>query len=158
VSCTLFPCENWFPFERNILYLSGFSIVRNITSVQNTSIQVKGRSIESLGRKPSMLEAGGCSTLFPWENGICLWKEYLGSESIMKRENYSLDEKCSLQTKWRNTCIIWHSTMCIKDKSDWHIVSLWALSYILKGILPTSQGFQVWGTSTLCKIAPFKWM
>jgi hypothetical protein len=52
------------PIERNTADLSGFSSGRNIHSVQNSSIQVTGRSTEYLGRKPSMLEPGRCSTLF----------------------------------------------------------------------------------------------
>jgi hypothetical protein len=56
------------PFERNTAYHSGFSSVRNINFVQNISIQVKGRSTESLGKRPCKLEAGGSSTLFPSEN------------------------------------------------------------------------------------------
>jgi hypothetical protein len=50
-------------FERNTAYLSGFPCVRNITFVQNISIQVNGRSTVSLVRKSSMLEAGRSSIL-----------------------------------------------------------------------------------------------
>jgi hypothetical protein len=56
------------PFERKTAYLCGFSSVRNKTFVQNSSIKVNGRSSVSVGRKLSMLETGGCSTLFPCEN------------------------------------------------------------------------------------------
>jgi hypothetical protein len=56
------------PFERNTPYFSGFESVRNITFVENSSIQVNGRSTVSFGRKSSMLEARGASTLFPCEN------------------------------------------------------------------------------------------
>jgi hypothetical protein len=55
-------------FERNTAYLSGFSIVRNITFVQNSSIEVKGRSNISFVRKSYMLKVLGSSTLFPNEN------------------------------------------------------------------------------------------
>jgi hypothetical protein len=63
------------PLERNAAYLLGFSSVRNITSpssihlnVANSCIQVNGRCTLSPGRKPSMLEEGWSSILFPCEN------------------------------------------------------------------------------------------
>jgi hypothetical protein len=56
------------PFERVTPYPSVFSSARNVTFVQNSSIQVNGRSPVSLGRKPSILEAGGSMTLLPYEN------------------------------------------------------------------------------------------
>jgi hypothetical protein len=68
VFCLLFPYVIELPFEGNTVYLSGFSSVRNTTFVQNSPIQVNGRSTLFLGRKPSMLEAGGSSTLFLCEN------------------------------------------------------------------------------------------
>jgi hypothetical protein len=60
-------------FERDTAYLV-FSSVRNITFVQNSFIQVNGRSTISLGRKPSVLEAAGpCKLIF--ENLDCWGKE-----------------------------------------------------------------------------------
>jgi hypothetical protein len=56
------------PVERNTPYLSVFSYVRIITFVQNSSIQVNGRSSISLVRKATMLEAGGSIILFSCEN------------------------------------------------------------------------------------------
>jgi hypothetical protein len=56
------------PFERNTAYLSGFSSVRNITFVENSSIEVNERTTVSLLRKPSMLEEGGANTMFPCES------------------------------------------------------------------------------------------
>jgi hypothetical protein len=55
-------------FEKNTAYLSGISNVSNISIVPNSSIQVKGTSTVSLVGKLSMLETGGSSTLFLYEN------------------------------------------------------------------------------------------
>jgi hypothetical protein len=55
-------------YEGNTAYFTGFSNVTNITFVENSSIKVKGRISVSLGRKPSISEAGGYSTLLPYEN------------------------------------------------------------------------------------------
>jgi hypothetical protein len=76
-----FPMRSELPFDRNTAYFSGSS-VKNITIVQNCTFQVNGRSTVSLVRKPSMLEEGGSSTLFPSENRAILWKEYLWSQCI----------------------------------------------------------------------------
>jgi hypothetical protein len=67
-SCTLFPVRTELPFENNTAYLSGYSCLRSITFVQNSSIQVNRRRTISLVRKLSVLEAGGSSTIFPCEN------------------------------------------------------------------------------------------
>jgi hypothetical protein len=121
----------------------------------NSSFQVNGRSTVSPGRQPSMFKAEGCKTLFPCENWVSLWKEHCELR-VFKWENHSLYEKY-LQSKCRNTCILWNSTICVRGMSVLHILSLGELSYYLKRVLPTSQSFLVWGTSPLCKIAPFKW-
>jgi hypothetical protein len=42
------------PFERNTAYLSAISGLRTIIFVQNSSIEVNGRSTVSLGRTPSV--------------------------------------------------------------------------------------------------------
>jgi hypothetical protein len=57
-----------FVFERNTTYLSGFQVEEKFTSFR---VGVYGRTEEtcvSLGSKPSMLEEGVWSTLFPCEN------------------------------------------------------------------------------------------
>jgi hypothetical protein len=153
-----FPLRIELPFERNIAYLSGFSNVKNITFVQNSSIQMNGRSSVSHGRKPSVLESGWSYILFPCENRVNLWKECLLSESVLKWENHSLYEKYPLQMKLRNTCILWNNKVCVSCRSFMHIVFLEEPSYLLKGILPISQSFQAWGTPPLWRIVPFKWM
>jgi hypothetical protein len=106
-----------------------------------------------LEKKTSMLGAGGSTTLFLCENWVIMWNEYLWSKSSLKWENHSHYEKHPLQMKWKNTCILWNNTICVRGRSVMHIVSLWELSYPLQGILPTSQGFQVGEIFTLCKIA-----
>jgi hypothetical protein len=63
-----FPIIIEFPFKSNVAYLSGFSSMRNIIFVQNSSILVKGRRIVSLGRKPSMFQARRSCILYPCEN------------------------------------------------------------------------------------------
>jgi hypothetical protein len=50
LSCALFPVVIELPFERNTAYLSRFSCVKNVTFVQNSSIQVNGGSTVSLVR------------------------------------------------------------------------------------------------------------
>jgi hypothetical protein len=89
--------------------------------------------------------------LFSCKNSVSLSKEYLGFESILKWEKNSLYDKCPLLMKWRNTWILWKNTICVKGKSVLYIVSLWELSNLLIGILPTSHSFQVWGISPFCK-------
>jgi hypothetical protein len=49
-----FPVRIELTFERNTAYLSGFQCVSNISFVQNSSIQMKGRSTVYLVRKPSI--------------------------------------------------------------------------------------------------------
>jgi hypothetical protein len=63
-----------------------------------------------------MLEEGGSKTLLCNENWVSLWNEYLQSENILKWENHSLYDKYPLQTKWRNTCILWNNTICVRGR------------------------------------------
>jgi hypothetical protein len=154
MSCTLFPHKNCY-LLLGIQPTSQVSSVRKFTTVENRSFQVNGRSTVSVGRKPSMLEEVGSSTLFSlWElrylvkRILVIWKCFEVGESFSFWKIPSL-------TKWRNTCILWNKTICVRCRSFIHIVSLGELRYLLKGILPTSQGFQVWETSPLCKIGPF---
>jgi hypothetical protein len=146
-SCTLFPYENWVTFWReNSLHFRVFKCKEHHFCA-NEPIQVKGRSTVSLASKPPIWEAGEFSTLFPCKNSVSLSTEYLGFESVLKWEN----DKCPLPMKWRNTRILWNNTICVKGKSVLHIISLWELSNLLIGILPTSHSFQVWGMSPFCK-------
>jgi hypothetical protein len=78
-------------------------------------------------------------------------KGHFWSESVLKWENHSLFEKYPLQAKWRNTCILWRTTICVRSRSVFQIVSQWELSYLIKRIQPSSQGFQVWGHITICQ-------
>jgi hypothetical protein len=116
---------------------------------------VNGRRTGSLGIKRCMLETGVSSTLFPCEYWLRMWKEYLWSESIL-RGNHRIMKNTLF--RWNGEVHIYYGTIQgIRDRSILLTVSLWELSYLLKGILPIIQGFQMWGTSPLCKIAPFIW-
>jgi hypothetical protein len=111
----------------------------------------------SPARKSSTLEAGGSSTLFNYEEWVSLLKEYLWFESILSGRIIHFMK--SPHFRWNGERLVSYGTIQrVRVRSVLHLVSLWMLSYLLKGILPTSQCFHVWGTSTLCKIAPFKWM
>jgi hypothetical protein len=155
-SNTLFSWGNWVDFVRNTAYLSGISNVKNMTFVQNSSIQVDGRNTVSLLWKQSMLEAGGSSTLFSFGNCFTLLKEYLLSESVLK---WVIHFTKSIHFKQNGETHVSHGKIqCIRGQSLLHTFSLWELSYLLKRMLPTTHCFHVWGTSTLCNIAPFKWM
>jgi hypothetical protein len=121
VSGTWFSYDFWVTFWKEYCLPLRFSCVEQ-TFVQNTSPQVNERRIVSLGRKPCMLEAGGSGTLFTCKNRVTLWKEILLSERVLKWENHSLYENYPVQMKWRNTCILWHNTICVKNRGVLHIV------------------------------------
>jgi hypothetical protein len=134
-----------------------FSSVRNITFVQISSIQVNGRSTVCLGRKLSMLEAGGSTSYFlvrielACERNTCYLKVFGSRRIIHFKKNTFF--------RWNGeTHVSYRTINCVRGWSVLHIVSLWELSILMKRILLTSHGFQMWGTSTLCKIAPLKWM
>jgi hypothetical protein len=147
-----FPVKIQLACERNTAYFSGITNVRNMTFLQNSCIQEKGSSTVSLERKSSNLEVGESSTFFSCEKWVSLLKEYLWFESILKWENHSLYEKYCF--RWNGkTLVSYGPIQCVKGGSVLHLVSLWELSYLLKGILPTSQCFHVWGTWALCNIS-----
>jgi hypothetical protein len=84
-----------------------FSCVRNINFVQNCSIQVNGTSIISLVRKPSMWEAGGCSTKFPCGNWVNFWKKHCLTFSVFMCEEHELCTKLLLQVnEWTNVSLV----------------------------------------------------
>jgi hypothetical protein len=62
--------------EKKNAFISMFPNASDITFLPNSSIQVKVTSTAFVGRKLSMLESGGPSTLFHNENGVSHWKMY----------------------------------------------------------------------------------
>jgi hypothetical protein len=100
-----FPMRIELPFERNIAYHSFFSIVRNITFVQNNSFQVKWISTASLVKQPSMLEAGESSTLFPYVNWVNFSKEYWLPLRVFKCEGHYLCVKWLHSSERKKHCI-----------------------------------------------------
>jgi hypothetical protein len=79
-------------FKQNTGYFLGFSNVRNIIFVQNSSIQVTEEALY-LFRKQPILEAGGHSTLFSRENSVSLLKEYCLPLRNFKCEEHNLCAK-----------------------------------------------------------------
>jgi hypothetical protein len=71
----------------------GFLPVRNITFVQNSVFEVKGRNTVSVVSKPSMLQAGRSSIFLPlWilsacENNTCNLKVFWSGRAIQFRKN-----------------------------------------------------------------------
>jgi hypothetical protein len=63
-----------------------------------------------------------------------------------------------IQLIWRNKCISWKNTLYARSMSALCIISIWELSRLLKGILPTYHHFQLGKTFPLYKIAPFSWI
>jgi hypothetical protein len=141
-----FPVRLHLASERNTAYLSGISNVRSITFVWNSSIQVNGSNTVSPVRKSSTLEAGGSSTLFSCEKWGGLLKEYLRFESILKwKTSFTLRKVPPSGEMEKHFYLMAKYNVFNRGKSVLHLV--WELNYILKGILPTSQSFHVWGTS-----------
>jgi hypothetical protein len=151
-----FPLRREWTCERNTAYLSVFSWMRNITFVQNGSIQVNGRRTLSLVRTLSMLEIEGSNILFPCEKRGNMWKECLQTNSVSKwRIGHCLKTTCF---RWIGETPVAHGTVqCVRGKSVFHLVFLWELSSLQKVILPTTEGFHVGGASPLCQIPAFEW-
>jgi hypothetical protein len=145
------------PLDRNIAWHSVFSLVRNITIVPNSCIQVKGMSPVSLVRKLVMLEARGSSMLFSSESWVSMWKECLPTKRVLNwRITHSL--KNTHYSRKGETHVSHNTKQYVRGRCVLHLVSPWELSYLLKGILPATQSFHFWGTSPLCHIAAFMWM
>jgi hypothetical protein len=146
-SSTLFPCENWVCFWKEYCFPVRISKSSNINFVPNSSFQVNGRSPFSLVRKQSMLEAEGSGTLFSYENWVSLLKEYWWHESILKWANHLLYEKYLLWDEMEKHMYIMEQHSVLEAG-----VSCTLFPYeLLKGILPTTKCFHVWGTSPLCQ-------
>jgi hypothetical protein len=63
----------------------------------------------------------------------------------------------STRFRWNGETLVSYGKMqCVRGRRVLHLVSLWELSYLLKGTLPNTKCFNMWGTSPLCQIAPFK--
>jgi hypothetical protein len=90
----IFLCKWRFPEKRTVSFTSpSQSFIRKITFVWNRSIHVNGRSTVCLERKPSMLEAGGSSTMVPNEIWVNFWKEHCLRIRDFKREGHQLSAK-----------------------------------------------------------------
>jgi hypothetical protein len=122
----------------------------NITYVQNSSIQVKGISKVALVRKSSILWTGGISTLFSWENWVSFLKEMCKLKAFWSGRIIHFMK--STHFRWNGETHVSYGTIqCVGGRSVLHLVSLWELSCLLKGILPTTQCFYMRGTSPLGK-------
>jgi hypothetical protein len=109
------------------------------------------------GKQMSRFAAGVASTLFSCESWISMWKECLPNESLWQwRIIHSLKN-----THFRRNA---HSLVAqgrmqyVRGRNSLPLVSLWEMSYLLKGILTTPQFIHVWGRSPLGQIAAFNWM
>jgi hypothetical protein len=100
------PMKIELPFDRNIVYNWGLSNMRHITFVQNSTIQVDGKSTVCLVRKPSKVLVGVSCRLFPYENGRTIWKEYCQPLRVFKREKHHLLENSSVQVNGRSTIFL----------------------------------------------------
>jgi hypothetical protein len=116
---------------------------------------VNGTSSVSLVRKASMFQAGRSSTMFTWENWINFLKEYGLPLKFFMCEDHQLSATLLQSRTWKRHCFSSKKTINARRKSFEHVSQGWELRYLLKEILPISQGFQLWDTSSLCTMAPF---
>jgi hypothetical protein len=150
--------QNELHIQRNTAYQSVFPWVRNITFVQNRPIQVNGRCSIACARESLMFEARVFSTLFSILNWGCCLKDYSLPLSVFMGEEHQLSAKSPRSSEWNQHCISCKRKMDVRSRRFNHLVLWWELSYLFKGILPTTQCFHGWGISLLCKITPWKWM
>jgi hypothetical protein len=86
-SSTLFPCENWVNYWKE--YCHPLKVVKD----PKRSIHLSWRNIYISKRKPSTLEGGTSSTLFPCENQVSFWMEYYLPISVFKGEKHTFFSK-----------------------------------------------------------------
>jgi hypothetical protein len=90
LSSTEFPCEKCISWHKEYSLSSATSSWSNIHFMKKNLFSWIGEMAVPLWRKPSMLEAGVCCTLFPQDNWVSLWQEYTLSVIIFKREKHPL--------------------------------------------------------------------
>jgi hypothetical protein len=91
--------------------------------------------------------------LFPCENWVSCERNTSEPKAFWSgRIIHSL--KNNLSQHIEEIHISYGSKQCVIGKSILHMVSLWELSHLLKGILPTFQGSQVQAKSPFCQITP----
>jgi hypothetical protein len=151
-----FPVRIELACRRNTPYLPACSSGRNIHFRKNNLIQVNWRLCVSLGRKPFMLEAGVCCTLFPYENWVSMWKECSLSVSVFNGRNSHFLQNNPIQLNWRNTCISWNNTLCVRSSSLVHC--LLRRTELACERNTTCQCFQVGEIFTSWKIPLFIWI
>jgi hypothetical protein len=78
-----------------------------------------------------VLEAGVSYILFPYENWVRLWKESI-LLVISRGRNIHFGQNSPIQLNWKNTCIFWNNTICVRCRSVFCLVSLWELSWFWK--------------------------
>jgi hypothetical protein len=149
VSSTSFSYENWVSLRKKYLQSECILMGVNYSLYEKYAPQRKWRNTCILWNNTICVRGSRVCTLFCSGNWVNLWKEYLQSDNVLKWENHLLYEKYPLQMKWRNTCVSWNNIIYVRDRSAMHIVSLCQLSYLLKGLLPASRGFQVGETFVL---------
>jgi hypothetical protein len=103
-------------FKRNTAYLSGLESVRNITFVPNSSIQLNGTSTVCLGRKLSMVESEGPSTLLLNVNLVTHSRIYCVALSVFIWVEHHLFVKVPNSCERKRHCFSFKKTINVRTK------------------------------------------
>jgi hypothetical protein len=157
-SITLFSIVNWVCcLTEYCLPLSIFmDVEHHLCSLSPLTSEC--RCTVALVRESLMFEARGSSTLFSILNWFGCLRKYCLPLSVFMGEEHHLCAKLPSSSEWNQHCISCKRSMNVRSRRVKHLVFWWELSYLFKGILPTTQYFHDWGISPLCKITPLKWM
>jgi hypothetical protein len=120
---TFFPMRIELPFEGNTVYVSGFSSVRNINTVQKSSVQMYGKTNISLVRYSSMLESGGLAHCFFWELSLFM-KWILATSQGFSLWSISFDQNSPIHVNRRSILSLARKRRCQKLEGHAHCFPL----------------------------------
>ena len=155
-SGTLFSSFNWFSIQKEHCLSVRVWQCLQLHLCANRPFQLNGTCTVSCKQR-SRFAAGASSTLFPCESRIGMWKECWQRESIWQwRLIHSLKNTSFRQNG--QTLVAQGRKQCVRGRNSLRLVSVWEMTYLLKGTWTTPEVFHVRGTSPLAQIAAFNWM
>jgi hypothetical protein len=112
----------------------------------------------SLQRKPFVLVAEASSTLFPCENWDSFGKEYFLKLTGFMVDICSVCSKLTFSDELKKEMYFSKETVYVRSFCNYHIISLWKMSKVLKGILHENQNVQGRDRLILFQTGLYSWV
>jgi hypothetical protein len=156
-SSSLLSFVNWGRFWKENFLQIEYSRWGKAHFVPNRSIYLRWRNTWMSQRKPSVLEAGASSTLFPGEIWVIFWSEIFVQIRFFKVVVRLFAPNTPVHLTWRRTCIS-PKNVCVLETAQCSTLFTWESWVSFTGILAAT--WEIHGGHRLCflQIGLFHWV